>query len=77
MSACGGSITPGNGANDGDGGGGGGAVVPDAVETDCQDQVGEFMAALQDIDGRLNVGLNFQPYSGRSAMPAWRTNASM
>jgi hypothetical protein len=68
VAGCGGSIAPGGEADapeeaaesppdD---------VAPDAVEADCADQLGDLVAALEELDGRLDVGLNFQAYSERA-----------
>lgn len=61
LSACGGGVVP------------GGETTPDApaddqpavVPVNCPDEMVEFVEALQDLDSRLNVGLNFQAYSER------------
>lgn len=62
LAACGGAVAPGGDAEaeteepppD---------VAPAAVESECSDQLGDLIAALEELDGRLDVGLNFQTYS--------------
>jgi hypothetical protein len=65
LSACGGAIAPGGGDNPTDENAEAPPeqVAPDAVEAGCADQLGDFVASLEEIDGRLNVGLNFGDYS--------------
>jgi len=62
LTACGGGgVVPGGA----DGGGASEAEPPDVILVDCPDEVVEFVETLEDLDSRLNVGLNFQAYSER------------
>ena len=38
---------------------------PAVVAVNCPDEMSDFIAALQELDSRLNVGMNFQEYSER------------
>ncbi len=38
---------------------------PAVVAVSCPDEISDFVAALQELDSRLDIGLNFQEYSER------------
>ena len=63
LAACGGSVTPDQGGGVGnDKGTSGPTPSPTAKAVACPQPVQDFMAALEDLDSRLSVGLNFADY---------------
>lgn len=56
LSGCGGSVVPGSVAS--------GGTVPSStpVAVNCPQPMKDFLLAIEDLDSRLGVGLNFQDY---------------
>jgi hypothetical protein len=67
LGACGGAVVPGGASTDREATARPSptADIADVVPVDCPDEVVELVEALEDLDSRLSVGLNFAAYSER------------